>query len=80
MQFKAEIFFLSPVKLLMIRKREINNQPPRYRERAKGMIDLNEYNSLFGRVIPGLVAAQTFTTLSNIKEILSENNISMATL
>ena len=45
--------------------------------RAKGLIDLNEYDSLFDRVIPGPVVAQTFVVLSNIKAILAENDMSM---
>ncbi len=47
------------------------------RGRAKGILEFNEYESLFDRVIPGPVAAQTFTILANIKGILSENNLSM---
>ena len=47
------------------------------RESARGIIDLGEYESLFGKVIPGPVAAQTFMILANIKAILSENNMSM---
>lgn len=47
------------------------------KERAKGILDFSEYESLFGRVIPGPVATQTFTILANIKEILQENKMSM---
>ncbi len=47
------------------------------KDRAKGILDMNEYESLFDRVIPGPVAAQTFTILANIKAVLSENNMSM---
>ena len=47
------------------------------KDRAKGLINLDEYNSLFDRVIPGPVAAQTFTVLSNMKAILAENDMSM---
>ena len=43
------------------------------KDRAKGILDLREYESLFDRVIPGPVAAQTFTILANIEAVLSEN-------
>ncbi|MCK5553480.1 MAG: RidA family protein [Deltaproteobacteria bacterium] len=47
------------------------------KDRAKGILDLREYESLFDRVIPGPVAAQTFTILANIEAVLSENGMSM---
>ena len=45
--------------------------------RAKGILDIDEYGSLFDRVISGPMAAQAFTILANIKDILSENGMSM---
>ena len=46
-------------------------------ERAKGILDLKEYVSLFDRVISGPIAAQTFTLLANVKDILLENGMSL---
>lgn len=47
------------------------------RQRAKGRLDFSAYESLFDQVIPGPVAAQTFTVLANMEGILAENQMSL---
>jgi len=47
------------------------------KDRAKGILDVDEYGSLFDRVILAPMAAQAFTILANIKDILSENGLSL---
>ena len=47
------------------------------KDRAKGVLALDEYESLFDRVISGPIAAQTFTILANIKDILAGNGMTM---
>jgi len=47
------------------------------KDRAKGILDVDEYGSLFDRVILAPMAAQAFTILANIKDLLSENGLSL---
>lgn len=47
------------------------------RERAKGIVDLSEYEALWDRISFGPMVAQAFTILANIKAILSENGMSL---
>ena len=47
------------------------------KDRAKRILDVDEYGSLFDRVILAPMAAQAFTILVNIKDLLSENGLSL---